>query len=252
MKSSALLNSFIVGLSLFMGLMIFTLNAGCEGNTAQTPVEKAQSGEAVPIEIQSGPDKAPEATSSPRAGMPFYRPRLYEWDPFAWMEEFRREMDRSFEDRYAPFRWHPSREDEPSQWLREFQDEMDHFFKRSRSRWQPGEFARIESALTPRVDIYEDENNVVVRVDLPGMEKEAIDVTVTGNLLTLKGERKQETEIKREDYRSFERQYGAFHRSITLPPYADTDNPVSSYENGVLEIRFPRKAEPAKKRIKLI
>ncbi len=174
------------------------------------------------------------------------------WDPFAWMEEFRREMEGAFDRRGDLFRRWPGRAAEPFGWLEGFQEEMDRFFELSRSPWHPDDFARIELDWEPRVDIREGEKEVVVRVDLPGVGRENLDVTVEGNLLTVAGERKEEKEVSEDGYRSIERSYGSFRRTVTLPPTADTENPSSSYEDGVLEIRFLRREPPEPRKLKLI
>jgi HSP20 family protein len=209
---------------------------------------------AIPAGPAGGAEKSVSESAVPagEAAGPGFSRLTEVWDPFAWMEEFRREMDRSFAESWAPFRRRARRETEPFGWLREFQEEMDRFFEKSRSPWQPDEFARIEPAWKPRVDIREDEDKVVVRVDLPGIDRENLTVTVEGNLLTLEGERKEETELREENYLSVERHYGSFRRVVTLPPTVDTDNPTSSYEDGVLEIRFPKTDPPAPKQLILL
>ncbi len=237
-----------IGLTLIVVLTFFALNAGCGENTAG---DQVQSGPTATIETKSDSGQAAESSSASTGARPFPDSPAYEWDPFIWMREFRREMEHSFDSRYDPSGGRLYHGDEPFQWLQEVQDEMDHFFDRSRARWQPMEDASFAMVWTPRVDMYEDDDNVVVRVDLPGMDKDGIEITVTGSILTLKGEKKEEKEIKQEDYQRWERSYGSFQRSITLPPYADIDHVVSSYKDGVLEIKFPRKAEPVRKQIKL-
>ncbi len=245
MRKRLLVNSLKAAAALLLGAALFTLNTGCEGNTAQ-----AAAGQTT-ITVQTESNQTPETPLSSSSGIEAAGSQYDQWDPFVWMQEFRREMERSFEGRYNPFGDPFYYEEGPSRWLRGVQNEMDYFFDRSRSRWIPDDVERSESIWTPQVDMYDDENNIIVRVDLPGMEKEGIEITVTGNILTIAGEKRQEKEIKKEDYRRFERSYGAFQRSIMLPPDADTDRAVSSYENGVLEIKLPKKAVPQKKRISL-
>jgi len=81
------------------------------------------------------------------------------------------------------------------------------------------------------------------RAELPGMKEEDIDVSLVGDTLTIKGERKAETEVKEEDY-CCERSYGSFSRSIVLPSTVDTKKIEASYEDGVLEIRLPGGNQP--------
>ena len=96
----------------------------------------------------------------------------------------------------------------------------------------------------PAVDIFETENHdLVVRAELPGMNREDIEVNVENSTLVLKGEKKFDAEVKEENYRRIERTYGTFHRSFTLPSTVDTSKVSAEFKNGVLTVRLPFREE---------
>jgi HSP20 family protein len=97
----------------------------------------------------------------------------------------------------------------------------------------------------PPVDIFEDENGITLKAELPGMKKEEMDVRVENNVLTLHGERKRESEVKEDGYFRSERAYGSFSRSFTLPTTVDASKIGANYKDGVLTVTLP-KAEEAK------
>jgi len=101
----------------------------------------------------------------------------------------------------------------------------------------------------PAIDIYEKEDKYIVKAELPGMKEEDIDVSVVGDTLTIKGERKTEEEVKDEDYYRCERAYGSFMRSISLPSEVEADKIEAKYEDGVLEVSLPKAAEVKPKRV---
>jgi len=92
---------------------------------------------------------------------------------------------------------------------------------------------------------------VVVKVAIPGVKPEDIDITVTGDTLSIKGEAKEETEVKRENYIRQERRYGAFSRSVTLPSGVETEKAEASFENGILTLNIPKAEEVKPKVIKV-
>jgi HSP20 family protein len=96
-----------------------------------------------------------------------------------------------------------------------------------------------------RVDISEDEKNIYIEAELPGMKKEDVKVTVEDGVLMIRGERKQETEEKKKNYHRVERVYGSFSRAFTLGENIDKDNIEAKYEDGVLHLTLP-KMEPVK------
>ncbi len=101
----------------------------------------------------------------------------------------------------------------------------------------------------PSIEVFEKEDKYVVKAELPGMKEEDIDVSVVGDTLTIKGERKAESEVKEEDYYCCERSYGSFFRSMALPSNADVKKVEASYEDGVLEVSLPKVAEVKPKKI---
>lgn len=96
----------------------------------------------------------------------------------------------------------------------------------------------------PAVDIYETGNHdLVVRAELPGLNREDIEVSVENSTLILKGEKKLDTEVKEENYRRIERSYGTFHRSFTLPNTVDAGRIAAEFKNGVLTVKLPFREE---------
>jgi HSP20 family protein len=99
----------------------------------------------------------------------------------------------------------------------------------------------------PKVEIYEDKNDVVVKAELPGMKKEDLDISFQGDILTIRGEKKSEQKEERKGYYYSERSYGAIERSIEIPEKIVPDKIRASFKDGVLEVRL-EKSEEAKKR----
>jgi HSP20 family protein len=103
----------------------------------------------------------------------------------------------------------------------------------------------------PAVDIYEKDGNYIVKAELPGIKEEDVDISITGDMLSIRGEKKSEKEVSEEDYYRSERSYGSFTRYIDLPPDADPENVEASHENGILEITVPKSSEVKSKKIKV-
>ena len=93
---------------------------------------------------------------------------------------------------------------------------------------------------TPRVDVTETDKNLEVKVELPGMERKDIDITLDNDLLVIKGEKKQEKEEKGERFHRIERNYGSFHRSVRLPVEVDSKKINASFKDGVLTVTMPK------------
>jgi HSP20 family protein len=111
-----------------------------------------------------------------------------------------------------------------------------------------------ESTLTtgsPSVDVYETENDLVIKADLPGMNDKDLDVRVENNLLTIRGERKFEQEVKEENYLRVERASGSFSRSFSLPNTVSTEAIKAEYKDGVLSLTLPKHAESKPKQVKI-
>lgn len=141
---------------------------------------------------------------------------LVRWDPFREMVSLREAMDRLFEESFVrPF----------------------------------GPLFRAEGVGTLAIDMYETDNDVVVKASVPGVKAKDLDITVTGNTLTIKGEVKEEAEEKKGGYHYRERRYGAFQRSVTLPVDVEADKAEATFEDGVLTLRLPKVEEAKPKQI---
>ena len=142
----------------------------------------------------------------------------------------------------------------PFQELTSIQERMNRLFEDFAGR-VPLALGTEESLSTwgfaPPVDIYEDANKLVFKMEIPGMEEKDLKVEVEGNVLTVSGERKLEKEVKEEQFRRKERHYGAFSRSFTLPSTVDPGKIEANYANGVLAIELPKHAEAKPKQIKV-
>ena len=103
----------------------------------------------------------------------------------------------------------------------------------------------------PAVDIYETNDSFVVSADLPGLNKDEIQIDLKDNTLTLKGEKKFEEKVSKDNYIRVERAYGSFVRSFTLPQNADPEKIKAKYKEGILEITIPKKEEAKPKQIKV-
>ena len=101
------------------------------------------------------------------------------------------------------------------------------------------------------MDIYEDEQSIQLKLEVPGIDEKDLDVKVENNVLTVSGERRFEKEEKEENYRRVERQYGSFTRTFTLPTTVDAEKVEANYDKGVLKIALPKKAEAKPKQIKV-
>lgn len=140
-------------------------------------------------------------------------------------------------------RWDPFRE------FSTLQDRMNRLFQQSYGDGR--EEALTSSTFAPPVDVYEDEHNVTLKIEVPGIEEKDLDIRVENNTLTVHGERKFEKEEKEENYRRVERQYGSFTRSFTLPTTVNADEVKADYDKGVLKISLPKKPEAKPKQIKV-
>jgi HSP20 family protein len=139
-------------------------------------------------------------------------------------------------------RWEPFRN------LSTLQDQVNRLF-------ETGSPARTDnSALTtwaPTVDIYETENELVIKADLPEISEKELDVRVENNMLTIRGERKFEEKVKEDNYLRIERTYGSFSRSFSLPNTVNSEAIKAEYKNGVLTVEMPKRAESKPKQVKV-
>jgi HSP20 family protein len=147
----------------------------------------------------------------------------------------------------AIVRWEPFRD------LQAVQDRLNRVFDdafRGTPRGNDDEWA-LGGSWAPSVDIFEHEGNLVLKAELPGVDPKDVDVRVENNVLTLRGERKFESEVKREKYHRVERAYGTFSRSFTLPNVVDTEKIKAEYKDGVLQVTLPQREEAKPKQIQV-
>lgn len=136
-------------------------------------------------------------------------------------------------------KWDPFKE------LTTIQDRINRLFDENIGRVRFPDIELAAGSWHPAVDIFETKDNVVLKAELPGVEKKDFSIEVKDNLLTLKGERKFEKETREENYYRMERAYGSFSRSFTLPTTVDKDKVKAKFKDGVLEVTIP-KTEAAK------
>jgi HSP20 family protein len=155
---------------------------------------------------------APEATHRPLIGR--YMP-AWERDVDRWLDELRRRLHL------------------PSLWTGE--------------RWWPSE---VEIQV-PALDVYETDEAVVLKADLPGLSKDEIEVNLTDSTLTVTGEKKKESEVKQEHYYRSERSFGSFSRMVHLPAEVNGAQAKATFKNGVLEVRLPKTEAARRKAVKV-
>lgn len=131
---------------------------------------------------------------------------LIRWDPVREMSQMRQMMDRMFDDS-----WFES----PTRWTR-------------------------QEGFPLALDVVEDTDAYTVKASIPGVQPDAVDITLTDNVLTIKGETRHEENVEEENYHLRERQFGSFTRSVRLPMSVDADRVDASHENGVLTLRLPK------------
>jgi len=139
------------------------------------------------------------------------------WEPFSELRRMREEMDRLMESF--------SRPPMPTPWAME--------------------------GVTPAIDVFEKDNNVIVKAELPGLKKEDIEITATEDSISLKGEFKHEEEVKEEGFYRRERRLGKFYRTIPMPAAIKSDKVKATFRDGVLEVTAPKAAEAKPKEKKV-
>jgi len=141
-------------------------------------------------------------------------------------------------------RWDPFRE------FTTVQDRLNRLFRESYGP-EDREESLITGGFAPPVDVYEDEHNVTLKIEVPGIDEKDMDVRIENNVLTVHGERKFEKEEKEENFRRVERQYGSFTRTFTLPTTVDAEKVSANNDKGILKIVLPKKAEAKPKQVKV-
>ncbi len=142
---------------------------------------------------------------------------IMDWRPFREVSRLRREMDRLWED----------------------------YFGAGRRALQP------QAEWAPAVDVSETGDRIVIKAEVPGIEVKDIDISLSGDVLTIKGEKKSEREETKEDYHLVERSSGSFFRSLKLPAAVEVDKIEARYEKGVLTVTCPKKEEVKPKTIEI-
>jgi len=148
----------------------------------------------------------------------------------------------------AIVRWDPFRD------LVTLQERMNRMFDesfRGAGRGSSEEDWALGGSWAPAVDIYEQGTDIVLKAELPGVDPKDVDIRVENNVLTLRGERKFDGEVKRESYHRVERAYGSFTRSFTLPNTVNTESIKAEYKDGVLRVTLPKHEEAKPKQIKI-
>jgi HSP20 family protein len=143
---------------------------------------------------------------------------IVKWEPFRDLLTTRREFDRLLREAFSPLF---------------------------------GETELSTRSWAPPVDIYETDNDIVLKAELPGMDAKDVEVRVEDNTLYLKGERKQEKEVKEQNYHRVERSYGSFARSFSLPNSIDASKVKAEYKDGLLTLTMPKREEAKPKTIKI-
>lgn len=144
---------------------------------------------------------------------------IVKWSPLKEIEEIRKEMDRLFEEFLSPVRRRKT--------------------------------VSTEGVVSPNIDIFERGNELVIQVELPGVNKDEVELTITDDRLVIKGEIKRPEGVSEEDYILNERSYGPFSRTVNLPMDVDKSSVKASLKNGLLEIVILRKEEARPKEIKI-
>lgn len=131
--------------------------------------------------------------------------------------------------------------------LAEFREELDRFFNNPLTEWaQPSQFL---SGWTPALDVYEDKDNFTVKLEVPGMKKEEIEISLHDHTLNISGERKSEEKKGKGERHRTERFVGRFQRSVTLPAAVAADKVKAEYKDGVLTVSLPKTEEAKPKQI---
>jgi len=136
--------------------------------------------------------------------------------------------------------------------LTSLQDRLNQLFSQSVGGSGRGpEQSLLPSNFIPPMDIYEDDHNITIQAEVPGVTEKDLEIRLDNNVLTVTGERKLENEEKKENFHRIERQYGRFTRSITLPPTIDPDSVNAEFDNGVLKVTIAKRADAKPKQIKI-
>jgi len=148
---------------------------------------------------------------------------VVKWSPMKELEDMRRDMERLFEEVFEP--------------------------SRRRRHWWPK--SPEGGGVIPNIDIYDRKTEIVVRAEIPGAERDKIDLTITKDNIAIKGEVKRDEGVKDEDYFAREISWGNFARTVALPSEVESEKAKATFRNGILEIILPKKEEAKPKEIKV-
>jgi HSP20 family protein len=146
-------------------------------------------------------------------------------------------------------KWEPFKDWDPMRELDEFQNRLSSFFGRNPAPWRGGDL--ISSEWSPAMDIIEDENEFLIKAELPDVRREDVHVTVDNGVLTIRGERKQEHEEKGKRFHLHERSFGTFLRRFTLPEGADAGKVRAEYRDGILQIHLAKSEKARRQEIEV-
>ncbi len=138
---------------------------------------------------------------------------------------------------------------DPFREIRTLQDEVNRLFSNS---FANGRDEAMSGAWLPKVDIFENKENLVLEAELPGMTRDDFELSFENNVLTLKGERKFEKKDEGDNYHRVERSYGSFTRSFTLPNSVTVDGVKAEFNNGILTVALPKREETKARKIEVI
>ena len=140
-----------------------------------------------------------------------------------------------------------------ARWEQDMDRMMDDFFGRRMRPWWPERWLRSAELdlKAPAVDLFEEKDDLVVKAELPGIDKDNIEVNLADQTLTIKGEKKKQEEVKEENYFRSERSYGSFLRSLVLPKEVRGDKVKATFKDGILEVRLPKSDEAKAKEVKV-
>jgi HSP20 family protein len=144
----------------------------------------------------------------------------------------------------AIVRWEPFRD------LLSLQERMNRMFNEQYRGASDDDWA-LGGSWAPAVDIFEQGHDIVLKAELPGVDPKDVDIRLENNVLSLRGQRKFENEVKKENYHRVERSYGSFSRSFTLPSVVDQNNIKAEFKDGMLKLVLPKREEAKPKQIEI-
>ena len=145
----------------------------------------------------------------------------------------------------TPVRWNPIRE------FSVFQNQMNRLFEDAMGTWLGESNGTGNTNWVPLADIYENDNDLIAKVELPGVDPKMVDVRVENNVLTIRGERPFDQKVAQENYHRLERSFGTFSRSFALPMTIDADKIHAEYRDGILNLTLPKSERAKPKRIQI-